>query len=253
MIPKIIHYCWLSGDEFPESIKKCIASWNKYLPDYEIRLWDTTRFDIHSTKWTEQAFAAKKYAFAADYIRLYALYNYGGIYLDSDVIVYKSFNDLLHLPYFVGEDLMHCFEPAIIGAEAHQPWVKDVLDRYEGLEFINSEGNYNMRGLPVVFHDRLVPKYTFQRVQLPLTDCDFHSGIINIFPSSYFNSRDYIGSVKTKESYCSHNYIGSWLKPKNNATTSLKRYLPRPIMNCVYSLMQRLVWNKRIFFKQIPF
>ncbi len=253
MIPRIIHLCWLSGDDFPDSIKKCIESWHEHLPDYEIWLWDTKRFDIHSTKWTEQAYEAKKYAFAADYIRLYALYNYGGIYLDSDVIVYKSFNDLLQLPYFIGEDLVHCFEPAIIGAEPHLPWVKDVLDRYEGLEFINSEGNYNMRGLPVVFHDRLVPKYKFQRVSRPITEDDFHHDIINVFPSSYFNSRDFIGAVKTEESYCSHNYLGSWLKPKNNTFSSFRRHIPRPIMNCVYSLMQKFVWNKKIHSIQIPF
>ena len=83
MIPKIIHLCWLSGDEYPPMIKKCIESWKRYLPDYEIMLWDTKRFDVNSVLWTKQAFECKKYAFAADYIRLYALYHYGGIYLDS--------------------------------------------------------------------------------------------------------------------------------------------------------------------------
>ena len=96
MIPKIIHYCWLSGDAFPENIRTCFASWKQFLPDYEFRLWDTARFDVHSLPWTKEAFEAKKYAFAADYIRLYALYQFGGIYLDSDVLLYKSFDDLLH-------------------------------------------------------------------------------------------------------------------------------------------------------------
>ena len=83
MIPKIIHICWLSGDEFPNNIKVCVESWKRVLPDYEIRIWDTKRFNIDSLLWTRQAFDVKKYAFAADYIRLYALYTEGGIYLDS--------------------------------------------------------------------------------------------------------------------------------------------------------------------------
>lgn len=85
MIPKKIHFCWLSGDEFPPLIQYCIDTWEKVLPDYEIILWDTKRFDINSIAWVKEAFEAKKYAFAADYIRLYAVYTEGGIYLDSDV------------------------------------------------------------------------------------------------------------------------------------------------------------------------
>ena len=83
MIPKIIHICWLSGDEFPNNIKVCVESWKRVLPDYEIRIWDTKRFNIDSLLWTRQAFDVKKYAFAADYIRLYALYTEGGIYLEE--------------------------------------------------------------------------------------------------------------------------------------------------------------------------
>ena len=83
MIPKIIHYCWLSGEPIPWQLQICMASWKKYLPEYEFVMWDTQRFDINSLLWTKQAFEAKKYAFAADYIRLYAVYTYGGIYLDS--------------------------------------------------------------------------------------------------------------------------------------------------------------------------
>ena len=253
MIPKIIHLCWLSGDEYPDSIRKCLDSWHEHLPDYEIWLWDTNRFDIHSTKWTEQAFATKKYAFAADYIRLYALYNYGGIYMDSDVVVYKSFNDLLQLPYFIGEDAVHCFEPAIIGAEPHQEWIKVVLDRYEGLEFINPDGSYNMRGLPVVFHDRLVPRYQFRKVSMPLDVKNYQFDGLNIFTSDYFNSRDYIGSIKTANSYCSHNYIGSWLKPKTGLSAYVKRFVPRILLNQVYSFMLKLVWQKQLSNYQIPY
>lgn len=253
MIPKIIHYCWLSDDEYPESIKECLASWKEVLPDYEFRLWNRKQFDIDCTQWTKQAFEAKKYAFAADYIRLYALYNYGGIYLDSDVVVYKSFNDLLHLPYFIGEDITHCFEPAIIGSEPHQKWLKDVLDRYEGLSFVDLDGSYNMKGLPIVFHDRLTPRYQFKKVRLPLSCSDYSEGVINVFPSSFFNSRDYIGAIKTVDSYCSHNYIGSWLEPRKGIFSYVKRIVPRFVLNFMYRIMIVLLYKKNIQRIQIPY
>lgn len=236
MIPKVIHYCWLSGDEYPDSIRRCIDSWKEHLPDYEFRLWDLNRFDINSTLWTQQAFLKKKYAFAADYIRLYALYYEGGIYLDSDVVVYKSFNELLHLPYFIGEDRTHCFEPAIIGCEEGMPWIKDVMKRYEDLAFVNKDGSFNMRGLPIVFRDQLHNKYKFYKQK----DChyQYESDVIRIMPYSFFNSRDFIGSVRYKDSFCSHNYLGSWLKKKQEAgsISFIKKIMPRPIVNAFYRL-----------------
>ena len=90
MIPKLIHLCWLSGDPYPEKIQKCIDSWKKNLPDYEIKLWDAHSIDFEQFAWTKQSYHAKKYASVADYIRFYALYHFGGIYLDSDVEDRKS-------------------------------------------------------------------------------------------------------------------------------------------------------------------
>lgn len=99
MIPKIIHYCWLSNDPIPEKLQEYMKSWKEKLPDYEFKLWNFDCFDINSSQWVKEAFEAKKYAFAADYIRLYAVYNYGGIYMDMDVEVIKSFNPLLNNDY----------------------------------------------------------------------------------------------------------------------------------------------------------
>src|SRR5574344_1400117 len=102
MIPQIIHYCWLSNDPYPAELVGYMETWKKMLPDYEFILWNFDRFDISSSIWVKEAFNAKKYAFAADYIRCYALYNYGGIYLDMDVEVIKPFDDLLSKKYFLG-------------------------------------------------------------------------------------------------------------------------------------------------------
>jgi hypothetical protein len=251
MIPKNIHICWLSGDEYPKSIKRCLDSWKKYLPDYNIILWDTKRFDVSQLKWTREAFQTKKYAFAADYIRMYALYNYGGIYLDSDVEVYKSFDDLLDLPYFWGEDNVHCFEPAIIGAEKGCGFIYDIMRRYEDRAFIR-DGRYDMRGLPLVCHDMLTPKYKF-RLMKDKDDFKNDNGVINIFPYDYFNSRDFCGAYRYPNSYCSHNYASSWMKGQRDWKKELKRKMPRAILNSYYGCRYLLVDKKRLAAVQIPY
>jgi len=156
MIPKIIHLCWLSGDPYPRKIQDCLDSWKKHLPSYEIILWDTKRFNIHEVPWVEQAFNTKKYAFAADYIRLYALYHHGGIYLDSDVEILKSLDNFLELPYFVGAEPSGTIEAAILGAEKGCDWIKCCLDYYEGRNFIREDGSYDIRMLPEILNETIL-------------------------------------------------------------------------------------------------
>lgn len=233
MIPKIIHYCWLSGDPFPESIQRCLDSWNMVLKDYEIWLWDTSRFDVDSLFWTSEAFKNRKYAFAADYIRLFALYNYGGIYLDSDVFVYKSFDDLLGLPYFIGEDYVHCFEPAVIGVTKGCKWIKQIMEMYNDRHFVRADGSFDYYGLPRVFHDMLVDNYSF-RLVASKDDVKYQDDCINIFPFDYFNSRDYVGAKRYPNSYCSHNYLGSWMEHQPIMKSIIKRIVPRSVLNLYY-------------------
>lgn len=101
-IPKTIHYCWFGKNDLPPLVKKCIKSWHKYLPDYEFKLWDEQSFDITSNKWCQEAYKQKKYAFVADYVRLKVLYEQGGIYLDTDIQLYKSLNPFLSNEAFMG-------------------------------------------------------------------------------------------------------------------------------------------------------
>lgn len=139
MIPKVIHYCWLSGDDFPPLIKKCINTWKIKLPDYEIICWDKSQFDVNSVLWVKEAYEAKKYAFASDYIRFYVLYNYGGIYLDSDVEVIRSFDNLLNNHSFIGyENVSGLLEPAVIGAEKGTNWCKSAMEYYKNKSFSES-------------------------------------------------------------------------------------------------------------------
>ena len=218
MIPKLIHLCWLSGDPYPEKIQYCIDSWKKHLPDYEIMLWDTKRFDVNSTPWTKQAFEAKKYAFAADYIRLYAVYNYGGIYLDSDVEVIKSFDEFLHLPYFAGLEGKPCgVELAAFGAEKGTGWIKFMLDYYEGRNFIKEDGEMDMISMPELMGKILQREYYWTQIdsldefdpdpkRLCLLPVDwFCAHPLEVY--SYYKHQYYI----TKNTHSIHHFSNSWM------------------------------------------
>lgn len=139
MIPKKIHYCWFSGDKKSRFIRRCIKSWQKVMPDYEIVCWDANSFDFDSVPFVKQALAARKWAFVADYIRLYALYTQGGIYLDSDVKVYKRFDEFLHNRMFMGTEPLANdnveLEPAIMGSESGHSYLKECLEEYEKMKF----------------------------------------------------------------------------------------------------------------------
>lgn len=252
MIPKIIHYCWLSGDPFPPEIQRCLDTWKEHLGDYEIWLWDTNRFDITATRWTRQAFEQRKYAFAADYIRLYALYNYGGIYLDSDVIVYKSFDDLLSLPYFIGHDQIRGFEAAVIGAEKGCRWLKDILDTYQDKSFITEDGDYDMLPLPCRFHHVLVD-LDYKFFQLHNNEpYEVRDKVMYVFDGDFFNSRNAVEVRQTKKSYCAHNYAGSWQK-KGSRKNGVKDYLPKWLLRCIYVIGQKTWARKKYAWFQIPF
>lgn len=220
MIPKIIHLCWLSGDPYPQKIQRCLDSWKKHLPDYEVILWDCNRFNLKDSLWVEQAFAAKKYAFAADYIRMYALYHYGGIYLDSDVEVLKSFDEFLELPYFVGAENAGTIEAAIIGAEKGCDWIKACLDYYQDRAFLKKDGQMDIRMLPEIMNE------TIQKLK-PV--CTLPSGCtiselkkkdmqekIYVLPCEYFSPKvfDSRQVILTPHTYAIHHYQNSWFSHK---------------------------------------
>jgi hypothetical protein len=140
-IPKIIHYCWLSNDPIPEEYKRYMDSWNNLLSGYDFFLWDTKRFDINSTAWTKQSFEAQIYACTCDYIRLYAVYNYGGIYLDMDMEVLKPFDK------FLQNDLMLAYENHVsenieagcFGATKGHPYIRKCMEFFEHRNFCDPE------------------------------------------------------------------------------------------------------------------
>ena len=209
MIPKIIHLCWLSGDEFPPLIKDCIASMYKNLPDYEVKIWTKDNFDINSVVWVKEAFESKKYAFAADFIRFWALYNYGGIYLDSDVEVLKSFNEFLNCESFIGFEYLNIPEAAVVGSEKGCESIKDCLDWYNGKSFLSESGEFKNDVVPLLvkivlekkFNMRIVDDGKIQKL----------SGI-NLYPFNYFSPKNYFtGKIKVyKNTVCIHRFASAW-------------------------------------------
>ncbi len=216
MIPKIIHFCWLSDEEYPIITKKCIESWKSNLTGYEFILWDTKKFNIDSTLWTKEAFENKKYAFVSDYIRLYAIYNYGGIYLDTDAEVLKNFDDLLKLPYFIGTQWNDLIESAIFGAEKQSDWVLDCLNYYDNRSFINTDGSLDMIVLPIIMQSQIEKNKKI----IKLKSNQVHNiyklvedkSLFYLYPNEYFSPKNYLTgkTFKSKKTYTIHHYNNSW-------------------------------------------
>ena len=217
MIPKLIHFCWLSGDPYPPKIQYCIDSWKRLLPDYEVVLWDTNRFDVNMTPWTKKAFEMKKYAFVADYIRLYAVYNYGGIYLDSDVEVIKSFDDLLHLPYFTGiEAGPDGIELAAFGAEKGTVWLKDMMEYYEGRDFPDSFEEAFFMPMPATMGRLIRKKYYWILIKTP-EEFDPDPSCICLLPTDWFcahpaDKENGLRYFVTQNTHSIHHFANSWVE-----------------------------------------
>lgn len=225
MIPKIIHYCWLSDDPLPLKIQKFIDGWGDILPDYRIVRWDLET--VPNVDWVREAFINKKYAFASDYVRFYALYHHGGIYLDSDVEVLTSFNNLLGKKSFIGFETGGDFEAAVIGAEKGSPWIKECLDYYFARHFVRSDGSFDMRPVPLLINEVLFKRF------------DIHSGNINrlqeyrgvtIYPFEVFSPKNaFNGRVKvTNATRTIHHFEGNWVE--DTLKSRLIRFLHRIII-----------------------
>ncbi len=190
MIPKKIHYCWLSNDPYPDKIQMCMTSWKRIMPDYELKLWNAQNFNIeNSIPYVKEAFAHRKWAFVADYIRMYALYTEGGIYLDSDVKVLKRFDEFLNHSFFSSMEY-HPFmierdnsladldkdgcrivdkyisgiemQAAVMGAEKGCSFCKKVLDWYDDKHFVRHDGTMGLDIIAPQIFARIAESYGFK-------------------------------------------------------------------------------------------
>lgn len=215
MIPKIIHYCWLSKDAYPELVEKCLASWKKNLPDYKFVLWDTDTFDVNSIKWTKEAFELKKYAFVADYIRLYALYNCGGIYLDTDVEVFKNFDDVINTHSFMGWECSGDIEAAVIGAEKNTEWIGRAMSYYEQNSFIKSDKSLSTTPMPIVLLQELKSIIQLQLLEQSKREIvEINSIGLKLYPCCYFSPKNsYTNALnRIDKTYCAHHFNAQWVK-----------------------------------------
>jgi len=237
MIPKIIHYCWFGRGEMPELALRCIESWHRFLPDYDYKLWNEDNFDINCNAYVKEAYEAKKYAFVTDYVRLYALYTEGGIYMDTDVEVLKPYDDLLDLPGFTGyEGSKHL--PPVTGTMASEPrneWVKEQLAAYDDIHFLKEDGSLdtmpNTARISQIMKEGGFVQDGKKRVYKDM----------NIFPVEYFCPRQTTGEVFiTDKTYCDHHFMGSWNKGKKNWKYYLLRLLGEKNKTRIIKFKRRL-------------
>lgn len=243
MIPKIIHYCWFGRNPLPELAQKCIASWRKYLPDYEIKEWNEDNFDVNIIPYTAEAYAMKKYAFVSDYARFWILYKYGGIYFDTDVEVIRPIDDIIERGCFMGcetdgiKGATLCVAPGLgLGVNPGLGLIRKMLDYYEDKHF--------------EFHPDIVTQETVVHIATRIL---FESGMQNvkgiqqvgdvwIYPREYFCPINVTTNRLriTPNTRTIHHYAGTWIGRKFSIKGMLKRFLPEAMVTGLISIKSRL-------------
>lgn len=209
MIPKIIHYCWFGRGEMPELVLKCIESWKKYLPNYAMHLWYEDNFDVSvAPQYVQEAYAAKKYAFVSDYVRLWALEREGGLYMDVDFEVYKPFDDLMEqYDAFAGYEgsKRNPVMMGVIAAKAHHPWIQGMMQTYESRVFLKEDGSLDMTPNTGYF-------LSWMQAQGFVADGvekDFMG--VHILPVECFCPELTTGeNLRCERTYCEHKGLHSW-------------------------------------------
>lgn len=201
MIPKVINYCWFGGNEKSQQIIECINSWKKYMPDYEIIEWNENNFNINCNDYVKKAYKMKKWAFVTDYVRLFVLYNNGGVYMDTDVEVFKPFDKLLNNNAFTGFENIGYPVTATMGSVKENELIKEMLDYYADKEFIWKE--YPQMETNTVVISDLLEKKGINRWEDKLQSVNN----ITIYPKEYLCPNK--NSI-TNNTYAIHKMLGSW-------------------------------------------
>ena len=218
MIPKVIHYCWFGGNPLPEFAVKCIDSWRKYMPDYEIKEWNESNFDVNIIPYTKEAYEAKKYAFVSDYARFWILYKYGGVYFDTDVEVIRPLDEIINRGAFMGCEIdgldPHYGDIAVapglgLAVEAGHEVYKAVLEKYASHHFLNADGSYNTAYAVVKLTTDILKSFGMENIK----GIQSVAGIY-IYPQCYFNPfDDATGRLnKTSDTYTIHWFSKTWMK-----------------------------------------
>lgn len=240
MIPKVIHYCWFGGKPLPPLAEKCIASWKKYCPDYEIVRWDESNYDYKKSDYMRQAYEAKKWSFVTDYARKDIIYENGGIYLDTDVELIKPIDDLLSHTAFLGmEKPGYVATGLIMGAEKHNEIIGEMRDVYNNVRFMNEDGSLNLK--TCLEYEREV----LQKHGLRDENTEQVINGIHIYPTEYFCPKAGYGTdIKvTKKTYSIHHYAASWVplnrKIRGKVYFGLKRIFGKHAADAVRKIIGR--------------
>lgn len=227
MIPKVIHYCWFGHNPLPPLAIKCIESWKKYFPDYEIKEWNENNFNVNMIPYTEEAYRLKKYAFVSDYARFWILYNYGGLYFDTDVEVIKNMDDIIDKGPFMGLEKMLSSHKLVVnsglglGCFSNHPFYKEVLSYYEKNHFISWNGKVTKTVVTIV--SQLLLSKLFEYQDKGLIYCNG----IYVYPNDYFDPLNYYTQklTITENTRSIHHYHASWVTKEVNLFNKMKKRL----------------------------
>lgn len=218
---KKIHYCWFGGNKLPKDVKKCIETWKKFLPDYEIKEWNESNFDINSSVFVKEAYESKKWAFVSDYVRIYALYNEGGIYFDTDLKVIKDISFLEDKDMFLGYEDSGFVGTAVIGVkEKNNKYIKEILDYYNKIEHFNPDIMYNYAN-PVII-TKILKKYESYVNEDGIRIFDNN---VYIYPRDYFFplSYNYAEREFTENTCMVHLFNATWTSLGERRTINIYR------------------------------
>lgn len=236
MIPKVIHYCWFGRGKMPESALKCIESWKKYCPDYEIKEWNEDNFDLDMYPYAREAYDNRKFAFVTDVVRLYALYHEGGVYMDTDVEVLKPLDRFLVHHAFSGFESETDVPTGIMASVKGGQWAKENLAYYVGRHFVNEDGTFDLNSNVKTITRLLIPhglkrNNTYQEID----------NIITMYPKEFFCPKDYNTKeiILTDNSYCIHHFNGSWWTTDQKIRAwlvgkGMKRKYANHVAYCIY-------------------
>ena len=245
MIPKIIHYCWFGNNDLPELAQKCIESWKKYCPDYDFIRWDESNYDLKKNLYIKQAYESKQWCFVSDYARLDVVYNYGGIYLDTDVELLRPIDDLLQYESFAGVENGNLVNFGLgFGAEKHSTVIRNIMKEYEGRKFIKNDGEMDRTPCPIIQTNYL--KTIGFKENNDIQNLD---GIV-IFPKEYFSPKDFLTGklVITNNTYSIHHYQAAWLDEYDNFCKRMRWKLSKYFSPRFSKLISIIIGKLKFFF-----
>ncbi len=233
-IPKTIHYCWFGRNMKSGLINECINSWKEILPEYKIIEWNEDNFDIHCNSYVKEAYDCKMWAFVSDYVRLWALFNYGGLYFDTDVQVLKSFDCFLRDEAFSGYEVNDSPITAVMGSKPNNQMIGMMLSYYENKHFKNTDGSLN-----IITNTNIISNQLIQLGMKPNGRKQTINGF-TVYPQIYFcpNNFTRIWNIPSKKSYAIHHFDQSWRAETANHTSlkgRVKRYCVGIMRNVIGS------------------